>query len=92
MFEQRQQGNRREAAERSFGGQARENSCRRVGQSVAAGILGGNVPAFERGQHATPERAIRRHESRRLAGVDGFAQRHCDGERFIFGIGRFDDT
>ena len=90
MFEQRQQRDRGKTVQRGFGGEPGKDSGRRFGERVAAGILGGNVPARQRGEHAAPERAVRRHQRGGLAVVHRFAQRHRDGERLFLGIGRFD--
>ena len=48
MFEQAEQRDRREPAERGFGGKPRENSGRRLRQRLAAGIFGNDLPSFER--------------------------------------------
>ena len=52
MLEQREQRHRSEPAERGFGRQPGENSGRRFGERIAAGILRGDVPALERGDDA----------------------------------------
>ena len=90
MLEQSEQRHRRKAAERGFGGKPGKNSGRRVGERIAAGILRRDVPAAERGEHATPERAVGRNQRRGLSLLHRFAQRHRDGERLFLGIGRFD--
>ena len=90
MLEQRQQRDRGEAVKRGFGGEPGKHSGRRFGERVAAGILGENIPARQRGEHAAPERAVRRHQRGGLAVVHGFAQRHRDGQRLFLGIGCFD--
>ena len=63
---------------------------------IAAGIVDRHVPAFERRQHAARQRAIGRDQggpalaALRRAVVDRFAQRDCDGERFLFRMRGFD--
>ena len=90
MFEERQQRYRLKAVKSGLGRELRKNSRRCIGQCIAAGILGRNIPARQRGQHAASERAVRRDQRGRLAVVHRFAQRHRDGECFVLGIGRFD--
>ncbi len=48
MLEQAEQRDRREPAERGFGGEPREDSRRRLRQHLAAGIFGNDLPSFER--------------------------------------------
>ena len=91
MFQQRQQRHRLQAAERGFRRQPREHAGWRVGERIAAGIVHRHLPALQRGHHAARQRAVGRHQSGGLVfGLDRFAQRDRDGERFFLGIGGLD--
>ena len=90
MLEQREQRHRRQAFERGFGRKPREHAGLGVGQRIAAGVVGQDVPASERGADAARQRAVRRHQRGGLVLVHGFAQRDRDRERLFLGIGGFD--
>ena len=93
MLEQRQQRDRLQPVERRLGGQPRKASGLRLGQRIAAGIVGRDMPAFQCRHDAARQSAIRRHQSRGLARrIERFAQDDRDGERFFFRIGGLDHT
>ena len=62
VLEQRQQRHRRQPFERGFGREPCEHAGLGVGQRIAAGIVGHDVPAPERGADAARQRAVRRHQ------------------------------
>ncbi len=84
MLEQAEQGHRRKAAERRVDRQPGKRSSRRVGQRIAAAILGVDFPARQRGVNAPRQRAVRRHQGGGLVLFHRFAQRHRDRERLVF--------
>ena len=65
MLEEREQRHRSEFAKRRFGREPGEDTGRRIGERIAAGILRGDFPPFERGGDAARQRAIRRNERAR---------------------------
>ena len=58
----------------------------------AGGIIDGDVPAPELGRDAARQRAVRRDERGGALGrFERLAQDECDGERFLAGMGCFDE-
>ena len=92
MLEQRQQADRRQSLDGGLRGQPREQTGRRVGERIAAGIVDRDVPARQRRQHPAGERAVGRDQRGGLVGLlERLAQRERDRQRFLLGIGGFDD-
>ena len=90
VLEHREQLDRRQLAERRFRHEPREHAGLGVGQRVAAGVVGLDGPAPERGGDAARQRAVRRHQRGGLVVVHRLAQRDRDRERFVLGIRGFD--
>ncbi len=91
MLEQRQQTDRRQSPDGGCGGQPGKQARRRVGEPVAAGIVGRDVPARQRRQDAAGEHAVGRDQRGGLVGVvEHLAQRDRDRQRFLFGIAGLD--
>jgi hypothetical protein len=65
MLEQRQQLRRRQAASRRFRNEPAEYAGRRIGQRVAACIVGHDVPALQHHGDPSRQRAVRRHQRSR---------------------------
>ena len=76
--------------ERGLRHEPREHAGLGVGQRIAAGIVGLDVPAPERGDDAARQRAVGRHQRGGLVLVHRLAQRDRDGERLVLGIGGLD--
>ena len=91
MLQQREQRDRLESAQRGLRDEPREHAGLGIGQAIAAGIVGLDVPALERRRDAARQRAIRRHQRGGLVLVHRLAQRHRDRERLVLGIGGLDD-
>ncbi len=91
MLEQGQQRHRGQSREDRFHHQPCEHAGRRFGQIVAGGIVGLDIPARQRRQHAAGERAVGRDQRGGFGFVlDRLAEGDRNGERFFLGIGRFD--
>ena len=91
MLEQGQQRHRRQSREGCFRNQPCEDASRRFGQIGARRIVGLDIPARQRRQHATRKRPVGRDQRRGLGFIfHRFAERGRNGERFFLGVGRFD--
>ena len=74
VLEQCEERNRGKTSERRLGREARESPCRRVRERITAGIVGRDVPAFQRGEHAPRQFTVGRDQCRGLAcRLDRFA-------------------
>ncbi len=90
MLEQRQQCHRFKTGNGSLCGKPREDTRRRLGKRIAAGVFDRDIPSHQRGGDAAGERAVRRDQRRGLAVLHRFTKRNGDGERFLLGVGGFD--
>ena len=87
MLDERKQRHGRKPAEPRFRDEAGEASDRGLVEPIAAGIVGRNAPARERGDHPPGKPAIRRHQRRNaVRTLERLAQRDRDRERFLVGI------
>src|ERR1043165_6468242 len=86
MLEQRKQRRRFDASERRLGSKSCEDTCTRISEAVAAGIVDRNIPALQRGGDATRESAVGRDQRGGLAfRLGGLAQGRRNRQRFFFG-------
>ena len=91
MLEEREQLDRGQPLERRVGDEAREHAGCGLRERIAAGIVGRDVPAFERDQNPPRQRAVGRHQCggapRR---IERLAQGDGDGERLLLDVRRLD--
>ena len=92
MFEERQKAHGRQSSKRRLGGEAGEAPGGSRGESIAAGIVGRDVPAAECRKHAAGKRAIGGDQGRRLLFLDRLAQCDRNRERLLLGICRLDEA
>src|SRR5215216_5388625 len=84
MFQQRQQRNRSQPAERCLGGESRKTTGRRVAEEIATGIIDGDIPARERREHATREASVGCNQCSTLSwSLRSLAQHDGNSERFL---------
>ncbi len=92
MLEQRQQLRRRQRASRRFRDEPGEYAGRRIGNRVAACIIGHDVPPPQHHGDPSRQRAVRRHQRSRAVRFGlSLTQHDRDGERLFFRIGGRND-